>query len=54
MFIVMREMFDFIEINVNCEVSDFFRLFMMFFKYGLILSGYSSTDSVKFLSLLPS
>ena len=53
MFIVMREMFDFIEINVNCEVSDFFRLFMSF-KYGLILSGYSSTDSVKFLSLLPS
>ena len=34
------------------HVSDFFRLFMVSFKYGLILLRYSSTDSVLFLLLL--
>ena len=32
-------------------VSDFLRLFMMSFKYGVILLKYSSTDSVLFLSV---
>ena len=34
------------------HVSDFLRLFMMSFRYGLILLRYSSTDSALFLSLL--
>ena len=34
------------------HVSDFLRLFMVSFKYGLILLRYSSTDSVLFLLLL--
>ena len=35
---------------VNCisNVSDFLRLFMMSFKYGVILLRYSSTDKVLF------
>ena len=38
-------------VNWNFHVSDFLRLFMMSFKYGLILLRYSSTD-VLFLSPL--
>ena len=34
------------------HVSDFLRLFMMSFKYGLILLRYSLTDRVLFLSTL--
>ena len=36
------------------HVSDFLRLFMIPFKYGLILKRYFSTDTVLFLSPLPS
>ena len=39
-------------INRFLQLSDFLRLFMMFYKYGLILLRYSSTDSALFLSLL--
>ena len=38
--------------NWILNVSDFLRLFMIFFKYGLILLRYSLTDSVLFLALL--
>ena len=38
-------------VNWNFHVSDFWRLFIMSFKYSLTLLRYSSTDSV-FLSLL--
>ena len=40
--------------NVNwiLNVSDYLRLFIMSFKYGLVFLRYSSTDSVLFLSLL--
>ena len=38
--------------NWILNVSDFLRLFMIFFKYGLILLKYSLTDSVLFLALL--
>ena len=34
------------------HMSDFLRLFMMYFKYDLISLGYSSTDIVLFLSPL--
>ena len=34
------------------QMSDFFRLFIMSFKYGLILLRYSSAYSVLFLSSL--
>ena len=36
----------------NFHVSEFLRLFVMSFKYGLILLRYSSTDSALFLSPL--
>ena len=36
------------------QVSDFVRLFMISFKYDLILLRHYSDDSVLFLSLLPS
>ena len=36
------------------HVPEFLRLFIMPLKYGLILIRHSSTDSVSFLSLLPS
>ena len=39
-------------VNCNFHVSDFLRLFMLSFKYGLILLRYSSMDSVLFLSPL--
>ena len=39
-------------VNSIFYVSDFLRLFMMSFKYRLILLRYSSTDSVLFLSQL--
>ena len=39
-------------VNSICHVSDFLRLFMMSFKYGLILLRYSSTGSILFLSPL--
>ena len=39
-------------VNLNFYVSDFLRLFMMSFKYGLILLRYSSADSVLFPSPL--
>ena len=38
--------------ELNFQVSDFLRLFIMFFKYGLILLEYSSTNNVLFLSML--
>ena len=38
--------------NWIVHLSDFLRRFMMFFKYGLILVRYSSTDSVLLLSPL--
>ena len=41
-------------VNWIFHVSDFFRLFMMSFKYGLILLIYSLTESVLFLSPLAS
>ena len=41
-------------VNWIFHVSDFFRLFMMSFKYGLILLIYSLTESVLFLSPLVS
>ena len=40
--------------NSVFDVSDFLRLFMISFKCGLILLRYSPTDSVLFLSPLPS
>ena len=39
-------------VNWIFPVSNFLRLFMMSFKYGLISLRYSSTDSVLFPSLL--
>ena len=39
-------------VNWIFHVSDFLRLFMISFKYGLNLSRYSLTDSVLFLSPL--
>ena len=39
-------------VNWIFPVSNFLRLFMMSFKYGLISLRYSSTDSVSFPSLL--
>ena len=40
-------------VNRIFHVTEFLRLFMVNFKYGLILlSRYSPTDSVLFLSLL--
>ena len=39
-------------VNWIFHVSDFLELFMISFKYGLILSKYSSTGSVLFLSPL--
>ena len=41
-------------VNWIFPVSDFFRLFMISFKYGLILLIYSLTGSVLFLSPLVS
>ena len=38
--------------EIKLFVSDFLRLFMMSFKYGLILLRYFSTDSILFLSPL--
>ena len=38
--------------NWILHVSDFLRLFMISFKYGLVLIRYSSTDNILFLSLL--
>ena len=38
-------------INWIFHLSDFLRLFVMSFKYGLILLRYSSTDGILFLSL---
>ena len=35
--------------NSICRVSDFFRSFMLSFRYGLILLTYSSVDSVLFV-----
>ena len=41
-------------INLDFQLSDFLRLFMISFKYGLISLRYSSIDSILFLSkLLP-
>ena len=39
-------------VNLIFHVSDFLRLFMISFKYGLILLRYFSTDSVLFPSPL--
>ena len=50
----MEEIMLFAIINWTFHVSDFLRLFMMSFKYGLILLRYSSTDIVLFLSPFPS
>ena len=41
-------------VNWIFHVSDFSRLFMMPFKYSLILLRYSSTDNILFLSTLHS
>ena len=39
-------------VNSIFHVSDYLRSFMMFLKYGLILSRYFSIDNILFLSLL--
>ena len=39
-------------VNWIFHMSDFLRLFMVSFKYGLISLRYSSTDNILFLSLL--
>ena len=41
-------------VNLIVHVPVFLKLFMMFFKYGLILLRYCSTDSALFLLLLRS
>ena len=41
-----------VAVNWIFHVSDFLRLFMISFKYGLILLRYSLIESVLFLSLL--
>ena len=48
----MEETKLFAVVNWIFPVSNFLRLFMMSFKYGLISLRYSSTDSVLFPSLL--
>ena len=48
----MEEIKLFVIVNWIFHVTDFLRLFMMFFKYGQILLRCSSTDSVSFLILL--
>ena len=40
----------FVTVNWIFHLSDFLRLFMISFRYGLILLRYSSTNSVLFLS----
>ena len=46
----MEEIKLFAIVNWIFHVSEFLRLFMMSFKYSLILLRYSSTDSVLLLS----
>ena len=50
--LAMEEIKLFAIVNWIFNVSDFLRLFMSSFKYGLILSGYTLTDSILFISPL--